>query len=208
VDVLRLTDVPTVAALHVRAFERFFLSSLGEPFLREFYGGFARDPDAVTVVSRGDDGRVVGMVVGTVSPGQFFRRLLRRRGLQLASASIRAVARRPRTAVRLLRGVAYRGDVPIGAEGALLSSICVDPSAERAGHGQRLMEAWWRAAQERGARSAYLTTDADDNERVNTFYVKAGWTLRGSYRTPEGRRMHCYGIAAEKPTMDRASSPR
>ncbi|SCF33182.1 Acetyltransferase (GNAT) family protein [Micromonospora purpureochromogenes] len=196
VDVLRAEDVRTAAALHVRAFERFFLTSLGEPFLREFYAGFVRDPDAVTVVTRDPDGRLVGVVVGTVAPELFFRRLLRQRGPRLALASLPAVVRRPAVALRLLRGVAYRGEVPVETHGALLSSICVDPAVAHGGHGRRLLDAWWEAVRLRGVSSAHLTTDADDNERVNAFYRRAGWTLRGTWTTQEGRRMNCYGIAA------------
>ncbi|MFG2057324.1 GNAT family N-acetyltransferase [Micromonospora sp. NPDC048930] len=198
-DVLRPDDVRSAAALHLRAFERFFLSTLGEPFLREFYAGFVRDPDAVTAVARDPDGRLVGTVVGTVAPELFFRRLLRQRGPRLALASVPAVLRRPAVALRVLRGVAYRGGVPVETRGALLSSICVDPEAEHGGHGRRLIDAWWREVRRRGVTSAYLTTDADGNDRVNDFYRRAGWTLRGSWATREGRRMNCYGISAAPP---------
>ena len=194
-DALAMADVPAAAALHARSFERFFLTSLGEPFLRVFYAGFVTDPDAVTVVTRDDAGNVVGLVVGTVAPDRFFRRLALTRAPQLAVACLRAVARRPGTAVRVIRGLGYRGQVPVGAKGALLSSICVDPVAEHTGHGRRLIEEWWRRVQMRGLTSAYLTTDADDNARVNDFYKKAGWTLVGDYATREGRRMNCYGIS-------------
>ncbi|WBB81576.1 GNAT family N-acetyltransferase [Micromonospora sp. WMMD882] len=196
VATLRPTDVPAAAALHSRAFPGFFLSSLGEPFLREFYAGFAHDPDAVTVVSRDGTGRLVGVVVGTVAPDRFYRRLLRRRGPWLARAVVGRALRDPRAAWRLLRGLTHRGAVPVAAHGALLASICVDPTAGQAGHGRLLIERWWRAACEHGATSAYLTTDADDNDRVNRFYRRAGWTLAGAYVTREGRRMNCYTLVS------------
>ncbi|MFC7550578.1 GNAT family N-acetyltransferase [Plantactinospora sp. GCM10030261] len=194
-DTLEPADIRAAAALHTRAFPHFFLSSLGERFLREFYSGFLSDPDAVTAVTRTANGRILGVAVGTLTPDRFFRRLLRTRGLRFALAGLPAALRRPRTALRLLRAIAYRGTVPVGAEGALLSSICVDPTAQHAGHGRWLIEAWWLRARERGARSAYLITDRVDNEAVNNFYRRAGWTPRGSYTTPEGRPMNCYVVA-------------
>lgn len=195
---LRTEDVPAVAALHMRAFETFFLARLGERFLRQFYAGFAEDPGAVTVIARADDGRVVGAVVGNLAPDQFFRRLLRRRGLRLALASLPAVLRDPRVAARTARAVTYRGETTVArAEGALLSSICVDPEVEGSGYGRWLIDQWWCRARERGARSAYLTTDADGNDRVNDFYRRAGWTLLGSQVVAEGRRVNCYGVWAD-----------
>lgn len=197
-DSLAAADVPAAAALHARAFETFFLTSLGEPFLRVFYSGFVTDPDAVTVVTRDDAGHVVGLVVGTVAPQRFFQRLALTRAPQLGVACLRPLARHPRTAMRILRGLAYRGQTPVETTGALLSSICVDPDAEHTGHGRRLIDEWWRRVQARGVDSAYLTTDADGNDRVNDFYRKAGWTLIGGYMTREGRRMNCYGIRTEE----------
>jgi ribosomal protein S18 acetylase RimI-like enzyme len=198
VDILRMRDVQAAAALHARSFSSFFLASLGERFLAEFYAGFVHDPDAVTAVTRDAEGRLIGTVVGSVAPEQFFSRLLRRQGVRLAVASVPAVLRNPAVAVRVLRGVVYRGDVPINTSGALLSSICVDPTAEHGGHGRQLIDAWWQRVRERGVTSAYLTTDADGNDRVNAFYQRAGWSLRGSWITKEGRRMNCYTIVANE----------
>ncbi|NYH90099.1 GNAT family N-acetyltransferase [Actinopolymorpha rutila] len=196
VGALRSDDVVAAARLHARSFSRFFLTSLGERFLREFYRGFVEDPAAVTMVARDAAGAVVGVVVGTVVPDQFFRRMLRRQLGPLLVASLLAVLRRPTAVVRLLRGLRYRGGLPILVRGALLSSICVDPDLEASGIGRQLLGAWWSAVQARGGTHAYLSTDADGNDRVNRFYQRAGWELLGSYRVSGGRRMNCYGISA------------
>jgi hypothetical protein len=37
-----------------------------------------------------------------------------------------------------------------------------------------------------------LTTDAEGNDAVNTFYQRAGWRLESSFSTPEARRMNRY----------------
>jgi hypothetical protein len=55
-----------------------------------------------------------------------------------------------------------------------------------------LVQSWLDEARERGAVGCYLTTDAQNNDAVNSFYVSLGWMLESSYLTPEGRKMNRY----------------
>lgn len=196
---LTSADVPHVARLHREAFPAFFLSSLGEPFLVQFYRGFLSDRTALTVVARDSAGRICGAVVGTLEPAGFFGRLLRRQWPGFVAASVTAVVRTPSKAPRLVRALRYRGGAAGGASGALLSSICVDPQLQGGGTGRQLIEAWTREAESRGAPSAYLTTDAEGNENVNAFYLSCGWQLAERFVTPHGRPMNRYTIALHSP---------
>jgi ribosomal protein S18 acetylase RimI-like enzyme len=196
---LRRDDVPPAASLHRRAFPTFFLTSLGEPFLVEFYRGFLGDATAVTVMAHDERGLLRGLVVGTVEPAGFFRRLLRRRWPGFLVASARAVLASPRVAPRLLQAVGYRGNAGPGEHGALLSSICVDPDLQGHGIGRELLTAWTTEVALRGANHAFLTTDADDNASTLRFYESSGWSRTASFETIQGRRMHRYGITLEAP---------
>lgn len=191
---VRATDASALARLHRESFPGFFLSQLGEPFLREFYLGFVDDPSAISVVARDATGHPVGAVVGTVEPQGFYKRLLRRRLLGLGLASARAAVRRPRSIGRLLRGASYRGEAGEAGtpEGALLSSICTEPRLQGTGVGRRLVAEWEQAATAKGATSAHLSTDAMANEGANAFYHQCGWRLDTEYMTREGRRMNLY----------------
>lgn len=190
-------DVVEAARLHRAAFPGFFLSSLGEDFLRQFYRGFLSDPAAVTVVARDGTGLVRGVAVGTTDAAGFFGRLLRRRWPGFAAASIRAILRQPAAAQRLLRAIRYRGDVLDNGEGALLSSICVDPSCRSQGIGRALLAGWIREAAARGSLTAFLTTDAVDNETVQRFYSRHGWSIDERFTTREGRQMLRYRRSLE-----------
>lgn len=191
-DRLGPDDVRPLARLHRRAFPGFFLSTLGEAFLVEFYRAFLTDPTAVTVVARTSDGGVHGAVVGTTQPAGFFGRLVRRRWLGFAAAAARSSVTRPRTVPRLVKALRYRGDAPTGADGALLSSICVQPSRRGSGLGRQLERAWLREVAARGVAAAYLTTDREGNDPVNEFYRSGGWVLVDGYTTREGRAMNRY----------------
>lgn len=168
------------------------MSTLGEPFLRQFYSGFLNDPTGIAVIARAESGHPVGVVVGTVDPEGFFSRLLRRRLVGFAGASVLATLRNPAAAPRLLRATSYRGAAHSECRGALLSSICVDPSIRHCGAGVALIAEWEHRAAILGADKAYLTTDAVDNDRVNGFYTQSGWSLAGTTQTPEGRILNSY----------------
>lgn len=181
--------------LHLQAFPDFFLSQLGKGFLAEFYRAFVDDPDAITGVVV-DQGQVRGVVVGTVRPDGFFSRLLKRRWLAFAWASLALLLRRPVTAPRLLRAVRYRGNVPIEVDGALLSSICVTPAGQGSGIGAALIHHFTERIREAGV-GAYLVTDKVGNDGTNAFYLRQGWRPAGFYETPEGREMNCYVLDSE-----------
>ncbi len=191
-------DVATLARVHRAGFPGFFLSSLGAPFLRQLYAGYASDPSALTVVARAH-GRPIAAVLGTSEPAGFYGRLLRRRLTGFAIAGLRGAVRHPRAVPRLVRALRYRGDAPADRPGALLSSIVVDPPWAGAGIGGELMRRWLDLAAERGVTRAYLTTDRDDNAGVHAFYAAHGWAVDAEFATPEGRAMTRYAIDLRPP---------
>ncbi len=189
---LRKQDVRTLARVHRDAFPDFFLSTLGEPFLTEFYRAFLGDRSAVALVARDPAGVPLGAVVGTTEPAGFFTRLIRRRLLGFAWAGVRALASHPGSAARLMRAIGYRGDQPAGQHGALLSSLCVDPHRQSVGIGTALIRAWEAETARRGVATAFLATDAIGNDGVHAFYVARGWRVAEGYVTREGRAMNRY----------------
>jgi GNAT superfamily N-acetyltransferase len=185
-------DVGLVVKLHLQAFPDFFLSFLGPRFLREFYGSFLKEPVGMAFVARDERDGVLGVIVGPLDPRGFFGRLLRRRWWAFGLASVAALLRRPSSAPRLARALLYRGEAPSGPVRALLSSLAVSPAAQGRGIGRALVQRWLDEAQSRGARGCFLTTDAENNDTVNRFYLSLGWKLEAAYTTREGRKMNRY----------------
>ena len=146
----------------------------------------------LVTVSRNSSGLPQGVAVGTTDPVGFFGRLLRRRLLGFAGASVRAALKHPSVVPRLLSAVSYRGDTPPGREGALLSSLCVDPSCSGQGVGSTLVRGWIRRAGVMGSQLAFLTTDAVGNDAVNSWYVHEGWVLSERFVAHGDRPMNRY----------------
>lgn len=191
-ETLKSRHIEDVVRIHLQGFPSFFLSFLGPRFLREFYRSFLVDPVGVGFVASNSAGQVIGAVVGSVDPRGYFTRLLLRRWWAFCLASVGAIARRPSCVPRLFRAVCYRGEAPSGPVRALLSSIVVSPLAQGRGVGKMLINGWVEEVRRRGACGCYLTTDAEGNNAVNSFYQKIGWRLESSYVTREGRKMNRY----------------
>lgn len=186
-----MDDAGALQRLHGRAFPSFFLTTLGPRFLELFYDRLIRDGEIVLVIELG--GAMAGFAAGTARPHGFFTRLLRRDAWRFASASVPALVRHPRIAPRLWRATRRPAEERERPEGfATLLSIAVDPGRARHGLGARLLEAFIAEARARGAAGLDLTTDCDENDAVNAFYRRNGFSLRREFTTPEGRRMNEY----------------
>jgi ribosomal protein S18 acetylase RimI-like enzyme len=186
-------QIRTVVEIHGLAFRGFFLTSMGPGFLKVFYRSFLGEKTAIGFAAvDAANGAVLGGVFGTTAPAGFFRRLALRKWAAFGLAALGAVAKKPGITIRLLHGLSYRGDPPAHPGYALLSSIAVSPEAQGRGVGKALLDAWVEAARRRACPGAYLTTDAVDNDAVNRFYRKNGWTLEDAFVTREGRKMNRY----------------
>jgi ribosomal protein S18 acetylase RimI-like enzyme len=189
----RPADVPALTALHVQAFPGFFITRLGPRFVAELYRGFIHHPDAICRVAC-ENGELVGVVAGPLRPGEFFGELLHSRGLRFALAAVPGLLRDPwNVGRRLLAAPFYRGEAPKQRDcAALISTICVSPAVSGGGVATALLDSFCMTAAARGARYVYLTTDRDANERVNAFYLRAGFAVESEVQRPGRRVMNRY----------------
>jgi ribosomal protein S18 acetylase RimI-like enzyme len=191
---MQVGDVEKVAKVHLASFPGFFLSFLGPRFLSLFYSGICAAPEGIAFVYLNDAGSPAGFVAGTLNPAGFYSRLLKRKWLPFALASIVPVLRNPSIIPRVARAVSHPSGNPIGEKVAGLFSIGVLPELQGIGAGKELVRAFLEEAARRGCKSVFLTTDGDNNAAVNAFYLKLGFYLERQYVTPEGRRMNEYWI--------------
>jgi GNAT superfamily N-acetyltransferase len=187
-------DVSAVVEVHLESFPGFFLSYLGPRFLSLYYNGICSAPEGIAFSYLNEAGVPAGFVAGSSNPRGFYSRLLKKDWFRFSLASVGAVLRRPSAILRVARGVLHPGANPVGADVAGLFSIGVLPELQGTGAGKKLVEAFLAEARNRGCKRVFLTTDRDDNENVNLFYQKLGFSLERQYETPEGRRMNEYWI--------------
>ena len=199
---MQKSDLNEVVQLHIRSFPDFFLTSLGKGFLFELYRDFLSDESAICKVIE-HNGHISGFAVGNMNPGEFFRKVLWRKGHLFVYYSLKALIRNPGPVSRkLFFALRYRGEQPDKiTNAALLSSIGVDPVYGKSGFGSMLIRAFCDEAFTKGAGAVYLTTDKINNDPVNTFYVKNGFTLESTFEKNKGRMMNRYILLRDEKTI-------
>jgi ribosomal protein S18 acetylase RimI-like enzyme len=182
-----------VVEVHLAAFQGFFLEILGPRFLTELYRAFVLAPSGIFLVAI-EDAKVVGFVAGTSKPESFFRGLLLKRWHKFLYAGVPAIGSHPmRVGKKFLKAVLYRGEQPREIpNSALLSSIAVAPGGAGKGVGRLLLDAFCRTAEQHGCSSVVLTTNRDDNEQVNRFYLANGLEVHSALLKEKGRWMNLY----------------
>jgi ribosomal protein S18 acetylase RimI-like enzyme len=185
-------DLPAIVRIHQNAFSQFFLTRLGNEFLRKYYGLVLQYRAGIVLVGE-ERGVLAGFACGFVDPAEFYRLMDRNRSIFVPPV-LSALLRHPSLAAKVLNGV--QRIQTLASEGSArsceLSSIAVSPEAGGAGLGMNLMQAFLVQAWSMEAERVYLTTDADANEPANAFYRKAGFQQTRRFLQRKGRWMNEY----------------
>jgi GNAT superfamily N-acetyltransferase len=187
-------NVNQVVSIHLQSFPGFFLSFLGTRFLSLYYAKICAAPEGIGFVYFNALGVPAGFVAGSSNPRGFYSRLLKRDWLWFGLASVGAIIRNPTIIGRIARGVFHPRGNPVGDDVAGVFSIGVLPEQKGTGVGKLLVQAFLYEAKMQGCKRVFLTTDHDDNEAVNAFYLKLGFSVGRHYETSEGRRMNEYWV--------------
>ena len=188
---MKLEHVISVVDVHLRSFQGFFLTFLGNNFLSELYHGIVNDPSGIAFVAT-DDERVVGFVAGTNHPAGFYSRLLGKRWWRFGLASLPAIFKKPSVVLRLFRALSMPKQFTAENGCGTLMSIAVLPGNQNRGVGRALVKVFLEEAAIRGLRQVNLTTDKLNNDSVNAFYLREGFSRSRSFVTPERREMNEY----------------
>jgi colanic acid biosynthesis glycosyl transferase WcaI len=187
-------DIAGIVDVHISSFDHFFLTFLGPRFLKLLYREIINEKGSVAFVAVSPENHVIAFAVGVNNQVSLYRRLAMHRWLAFALASLGTALLHPRIIPRLFEAFAYIGKSRAAACPALLMSIAVGPEGKGKGIGRELVERFIGAMAEEGIDRVCLTTDRDNNERANEFYIKTGFTKVREFQTRQGRWMNEYVI--------------
>jgi ribosomal protein S18 acetylase RimI-like enzyme len=187
---LTVKDSHAIADLHMKAFSSFFLTSLGPNFLNVFYHAIIKNPNGIAIGIL-DGNNLVAFSVGTFKKQGFYTNILIKAGFALLWAAFPQLIREPKKCLRLFISLKENKIENIRiAKSASLLSICVDPIFGNKGYGKEVLSAFERKVFSY-ATTIFLTTDANDNNAVNSFYKSNGYLLLNEVHQSK-RKMNLY----------------
>lgn len=187
---LSTADCNQIAELHFKAFQSFFLTSLGRRFLRFFYRSIILDFDGVAI-GLFKEGQLLAFAVGTVKKNGFYTRILKKNFLGLGMAAIPYLLKKPGKIFRLFQNLLSQDSSNLELENiACLLSICVDPAKGSMGYGKQVLKEFEEQVFLR-SKKICLTTDAEKNDNVNDFYRANSYMLLKSFYVSK-RKMNLY----------------
>lgn len=188
---LNSSDATYLASLHFKAFPNFFLTSLGEKFLKVFYESLLDSPKGFGIATF-EGNFLIGFAVGTEQFQGFYRSLILQNGVQLFTSCFKILFFHPLKALIILKNLTDNSGVFEIEEGGWLLSICTDPNYWGKGVSSIILEEFETEALKRKLKKNWLTTDFVDNERANSFYVKMNYKLLTTFINSNKRQMNLY----------------
>lgn len=184
-SLLRAEDLEPIVQIHMLAFPGFFMTRMGATFVQRYYESLVKFSKSIVLIAR-VDGEVIGFAAGFGSPARFYAHY-RSRKARIIRPILSAALSRPRLIPEVIRNLRRISNVAADDSEVELSSLAVLPAFSSRGVGQSLLETFTLAARDGGYRSVFLITDARDNDAVNHFYRKRGFTLDGQFN--RGKRV-------------------
>ena len=183
--------VNDIILIHSKAFQGFFLTFMGNGFLKQMYRSYIEYNNSGVLVAFENE-RPVGFLAYSGDLSGLYKYMIKKRLLLFAWYSLMAFFRKPTVFMRLIRAFLKPREAKRKEKYVELASIAVDPNINSNGVGSRLIDAL--KAKIDFNEYAYITleTDAINNEGANCFYKKNGFVLEREFETNEGRKMFEY----------------
>ena len=183
-------DIADIVAIHIKAFPDFFLTTLGEGFLKLYYRSVLRSSDGVLLVGQAD-GETTGFCAGTMLSAGFNKRLIKNHFMGYVGQGTKLLFTHPLRIWHLFKNMT-KENADVGDKGdyAELLSIGVDPNKQGGGVGKKMLIALEEEVNRRGGTKLSLTTDYVNNEKAIGFYHSLGYEVWYDFVTYPNRRMY------------------
>ena len=185
------SGIAEIVKIHLDTFEGFFLTFMGEGFLKIMYKCYCEHEKSGLLAVTNDE-KTVGFLAYSYDISNLYKYMIKKKLFLFAWYSLLAFFRKPKIFIRLIKAFLKPGETKRQEKYVEISSIGVSPAVKGTGVGSKLMSYFKEHVNMDGYEYVNLETDAENNDAVNNFYMKNGFRLERTYVTSEGRKMNEY----------------
>lgn len=184
------SDIDGIVNIHCNAFKDFFLTSLGNKFLKFYYKSFIENPNGIIFCASEND-TILGFAATTKICRGFNSQLLKNNFCGFCVIAIKLLFTKPLALIRLGKNMTKTSDdIKDDEDYAELYSIGVSEKAQGKGIGKHLLIATENELIANGIAKLSLTTDYYNNESAIAFYNKLGYNTLYVFTTYPNRKMY------------------
>ena len=187
--ILKISDAKEVAIIHEKAFEGFFLTTLGRPFLETYYKSCIKYINALAICAVDEKGSILGFIVGSLNSKGFHKRLILNNIYSYAIQLIIISFTKPKSLLRLYRNLNKEASPEDCGDYAEVLSIGVLVEKKGLGIGKGLLFEFEKIINTENIKRVSLTTDLNSNEGVLKFYKSMGYGVYYEFTTYPDRQM-------------------
>lgn len=188
---LKSNDLNDVVAIHRSAFPGFFLTDLGIDVLSVLYRSLIKDKSTIVWGVKNNQ-ELVAFFVATTKPKGLYKKLFLKNIIRFFVPLLISFWKNIRLIKKMIISIksANSYHIPSSYQASLLS-ICVKPSNASKGLGKMLLNKLETELILKSQKGYYLTTDAENNDKTNMFYINYGFQLHDVYMQGK-RKMNIY----------------
>lgn len=190
IQIAEKNEYSVIADIHQKAFEGFFLTTLGKGFLRTYYKASLNNSESIAICAVNDENQIIGFCIGCVLSKGYHKRLIKNNLIAFLFQGILILITKPKALYRLVFNLDKSTIKTDDGNYAELLSIGVLPKIKGSGIGKEMMKKFEELAIIKGCKKIALTTDFDNNQKVLEFYKKNGYENFCEFITYPNRRMY------------------
>jgi ribosomal protein S18 acetylase RimI-like enzyme len=183
-------NINDLVEVHKDSFSGFFLTQLGDEFLKVYYDSIRKDRNAL-LVGFFEEGVLSGFYAACLISKGFNENLVKQNILKFLILGIRLMFTKPTSLIRLIKNLS-KSDPNINDKGdyAELLSIGVSQKKQGKGIGKELLIQLEKELKQKGCTEISLTTDFDNNDNAIGFYKRLGYSVFYEFIAYPNRKMY------------------
>lgn len=183
-------ELNQIVNIHILAFKGFFLTELGERFLKTYYNSIRNSKNGI-LIGYFEDNELLGFCATTLISKGFNKRIIIDNLFDYIRVSIELLFKNPKAILRLYKNLSKTTtEIEDNGEYAELLSIAISPNHQGKGIGNALILELEKILLEKDIKKLSLTTDFYNNTKTLEFYYTLGYKIMYEFITYPNRKMY------------------